>query len=96
VALHEIFNQVEGVHDPFFPFAHRALAAFRASALRSSSLIAAKRTLAPRPAAAFPPSRPSATAAGFFFGFAMRRILASGALRTRCLKYQYRYWHTCQ
>src|SRR5882672_8678222 len=56
-------------------FLHRARAAFRASALRSSSLIAAKRAFAPRPAAALPPSRPSATAARFFFGFAMRRIL---------------------
>jgi hypothetical protein len=46
-------------------FFHRARAALRASSLRSSAVIAAYRARTPAPAAALPPRRPSATAAGF-------------------------------
>ena len=44
-------------------------------ARRSSAVVPAQRAAWARPAAAFPPRRPNATAAGFFF-FAMRRILS--------------------
>jgi hypothetical protein len=44
---------------------HRARAAFRALSRRSSGVIRSAASLAPFPAAALPPSRPSATAWGF-------------------------------
>ena len=47
-------------------FAHRERAARLAQARRSSSVILEKNALAPAPAALSPPSRPRATAAGFF------------------------------
>ena len=52
--------------DFFFFFAHRASAAFCALAFRSAGVSIFARAGPPRS----PPSRPSATAAGFFFDFA--------------------------
>ena len=52
--------------DYFFFFAHRASAALRALVLRSAAVSVFARAGPPRR----PPSRPSATAAGFFFDFA--------------------------
>lgn len=58
---------------------HRATTAFRAASLRSSAVIAA--ALAGPPF--FPPLRPRATAAGFFFF--MNEIYVSGQEKTSCL-----------
>ena len=62
---------------------HRARAAFLASADRSAGVIAAYLALSPAPAAARPPRRPRATAAGFFLRCAMVGSLpqAPGSLR---------------
>src|SRR4029453_17782088 len=60
-----------------FPFfAHRARAAFRALSRRCSGVSAAARARPPFVPPAFPPSRPSATAAGFL-RFAMTTNLPS-------------------
>jgi hypothetical protein len=50
----------------FFDFAQRFFTSARIRRERSSGETSAHRFLPPRPAAALPPSRPSATAAGFF------------------------------
>src|SRR5258708_1808923 len=69
---------------------HRASITFRMIARRSSGVVPAQRAACAFPAAALPPRRPSATAAGFF-RFAMREILASGSVVTGSLTYVYRY-----
>ena len=70
----------------FFFLAHRARAARLAQARRSSSVILEKNALAPAPAALSPPSRPRATAAGFF-RFAMVPDLTMVAQGYRDLDY---------
>ena len=72
-----------------FALPHRASITFRMIARRSSGVVPAHLAACAFPAAALPPRRPSATAAGFF-RFAMRRILASGRLVTCRLTYVYR------
>ena len=75
-----------------FAFAHRAAAAFFASARRCCGVIASKRALAPRPAAAFPPLAPScrrySRTAGGVFLFVTERILSPR------LDASSRYWHS--
>ena len=73
---------------------HRASITFRMIARRSSGVVPAHLAACAFPAAALPPRRPSATAAGFF-RFAMRGILASGRVVTCLLTYVHRYTY-CQ
>jgi hypothetical protein len=75
-----------------FVLPHRASITFRMIARRSSAVVPAQRAAWAFPAAALPPRRPSATAAGFF-RFAMRGILASGRVGTCRLPYIHRYMY---
>jgi hypothetical protein len=65
-----------GHDDALRALPHLARAAFRARSRRSSGVIRSAASFAPFPAAAFPPSRPRATACGFLRR-GMVRIIAS-------------------
>ena len=73
-----------------FALPHRASITFRMIARRSSGVVPAQRAACAFPAAALPPRRPSATAAGFF-RFAMREDSSIGARSYGLLTYVHRY-----
>jgi hypothetical protein len=74
---------------------HRAASTSRMILFRSSGVVPAQRAACARPAAAFPPRRPSATAAGFFRRFAIRgTILPSSRAFPEVLAAVHRYTYS--